>query len=70
MIKFLLLWSLLIVSVSADAHRFAPSLLQIKASGGVTYAVTWKTPIQQVSDIPMTPILPDWRLHWCQWFGS
>jgi len=34
MIKFLLLWSLLIVSVSADAHRFAPSLLQIKASGG------------------------------------
>jgi hypothetical protein len=59
MIKFLLLWSLLIVSVSADAHRFAPSLLQIKASGGVTYAVTWKTPIQQVSDIPMTPILPE-----------
>ena len=55
----LMLWGLILFSVSAEAHRFAPSLLQIKTSGSDTYAVTWKTPIQQVSDVAMTPILPD-----------
>ena len=56
----LLLWALILFSVSAGAHRFAPSLLQIKTSGSDTYAVTWKTPIQQVSDVAMTPILTSW----------
>ncbi len=58
MIKLLIPWCLMLLSVSADAHRFAPSLLQITESGSDTYAVTWKTPIQQISDIPMMPVLP------------
>ncbi|MEK9542368.1 MAG: HupE/UreJ family protein [Luminiphilus sp.] len=50
---------LLALSASAHAHRFAPSLLQLTESGADRVAVTWKTPIQQVSDIPMEPELPD-----------
>ena len=50
---------LLALSASAHAHRFAPSLLQLTESGTDRVAVTWKTPIQQVSDIPMEPELPD-----------
>jgi hypothetical protein len=56
--KFLSLSLLMVFSLSVEAHRFAPSLLQIKESGSDTYSVTWKTPIQQVSDIPMSPVLP------------
>lgn len=42
----------------AQAHRFAPSRLQLdwQASGAVQ--VLWKTPIQQVSDTPLQPVLP------------
>jgi len=54
-----LLLLLLALSASAHAHRFAPSLLQLTESGTDRVAVTWKTPIQQVSDIPMEPELPD-----------
>ena len=50
---------LLALSASSHAHRFAPSLLQLTESGADRVAVTWKTPIQQVSDIPMEPELPD-----------
>ena len=49
---------LLALSASAHAHRFAPSLLQLTESGADRVAVTWKTPIEQVSDIPMEPELP------------
>ena len=49
---------LLALSASAHAHRFAPSLLQLTESGADRVAVTWKTPIQQVSDIPMGPSFP------------
>jgi len=54
-----LLLLLLALSASAHAHRFAPSLLQLTESGTDRVAVTWKTPIQQVSDVPMEPELPD-----------
>ena len=40
------------------AHRFAPSLLQVDALDSDQYGVRWKTPIQLVSDVPLTPILP------------
>ena len=56
--KFLSLSLLMVFSLSVEAHRFAPSLLQITESGSDTYSVTWKTPIQQTSDIPMSPVLP------------
>ena len=56
--RYFLLCVLIAVSAPTAAHRFAPSLLQIQESGTERYAVTWKTPIQQVSDIPLQPELP------------
>ena len=49
---------LMSLAAPTSAHRFAPSLLQIQESGAGVYAVTWKTPIQQVSEIVMEPQLP------------
>jgi len=49
---------LLILPAITHAHRFAPSLLQVQQVGESTFLVTWKTPIQQASDIPMTPVMP------------
>jgi len=55
-------WLLLIAALSAfdvQAHRFAPSLLQIQQVTEDSFAVTWKTPIQSASDVALEPVLPE-----------
>ena len=42
----------------ASAHRFAPSLLEIRQHSEDTFSATWKTPIQQVSAVAMEPVFP------------
>jgi len=42
----------------ALAHRFAPSLLQVREVAPLTYNVVWKTPAQGVSNVPLLPVLP------------
>lgn len=56
--KKLLLLTLLLPAV-AMAHRFAPSLLEVRQMTDTRFAVTWKTPIEAVSDVALTPRLPD-----------
>lgn len=54
-------WLLLIVALfssEASAHRFAPSLLEIRQLSENSFNVTWKTPIQKVSDVSMEPVFP------------
>ncbi|MFK8051167.1 MAG: HupE/UreJ family protein [Halioglobus sp.] len=57
-----LLMALLIlasVSVSVQAHRFAPSLLKLVETSPATFNVVWKTPTQGTSSTPLRPIWPD-----------
>ena len=42
----------------ASAHRFAPSLLEIRQHSEDTFSATWKTPIQKVSAVAMEPVFP------------
>lgn len=41
-----------------NAHRFAPSLLNVHEVAPLTYNVVWKTPVQGVSNVPLRPVLP------------
>ena len=43
----------------AQAHRFAPSLLQVKEIGPGHYNMVWKTPAQSTSNIPLEPSWPE-----------
>lgn len=55
-----LIWVVLLLLPSlASAHRFAPSLLQIDELTSSRYAMTWKTPLQAVSPVPLVPLLPE-----------
>ncbi len=47
------------VSVSAEAHRFAPSLLRINETAPEQYRVLWKTPQKAASSTPLQPLLPE-----------
>ena len=49
----------LLMSVPAQAHRFAPSLLRLVEVGEQEYNVVWKTPAQATSAVPLQPVLPD-----------
>ena len=49
----------LLSALQAHAHRFAPSRLQLDWQETGAVQVLWKTPIQQVSDIPLQPVLPE-----------
>lgn len=54
-------WVLLLVALfcsNASAHRFAPSLLEIRQLSETALVATWKTPIQKVSAVPMEPLFP------------
>jgi hydrogenase/urease accessory protein HupE len=55
----LVLVLLLCLPALVHAHRFAPSLLQVRQVTDANFSVTWKTPIQQVSGVPMTPVMPE-----------
>jgi len=49
----------MLMSVPAQAHRFAPSLLRLVEVGEQEYNVVWKTPAQATSAVPLQPVLPD-----------
>ncbi len=49
----------MIAPMEASAHRFAPSVLRWEEVADQQFSVTWKTPIQQVSDIALVPVIPD-----------
>ncbi len=48
----------LLLSVQAEAHRFAPSLLRLFEVAPNEYNVIWKTPAQSTSPVPLKPVLP------------
>jgi hypothetical protein len=55
------IWLLLVVALvcsGASAHRFAPSLLEIRQLSESTFSATWKTPIQKISAVSMEPVFP------------
>ncbi|MEZ5570329.1 MAG: HupE/UreJ family protein [Halioglobus sp.] len=45
-------------SQAANAHRFAPSLLQVTQIGPGLYNLVWKTPMQATSNVPLRPTWP------------
>jgi hydrogenase/urease accessory protein HupE len=47
------------LSLSAQAHRFAPSLLKLNEIAAGQYHLVWKTPAQATSSVPMRPVWPD-----------
>ena len=49
----------LLMAGQAQAHRFAPSLLQLFEIAANEYNVVWKTPAQSTSAVPMQPVFPD-----------
>jgi hypothetical protein len=49
----------LLLAQTAQAHRFAPSLLKVTETAGQQYNVVWKTPAQTTSSIPMKPLWPE-----------
>ena len=55
----LLAVAMILMASQVQAHRFAPSVLRWEQVADNQFAVSWKTPIQQVSDIPLQPVLPD-----------
>ena len=44
---------------TAQAHRFAPSLLELTETTPQTYNVIWKTPAQTTTNVPLLPIWPN-----------
>ncbi len=47
------------LSLSAQAHRFAPSLLKVNEIAAGQYHLVWKTPAQATSGILMRPVWPE-----------
>lgn len=56
--KWLLCAIAMMLSVEAGAHRFAPSLLEVRQLSDQDFTATWKTPAQKVSAIPIEPQFP------------
>ena len=46
------------LGTTAQAHRFAPTLLQLVELAPGSYNVVWKTPAQATSPVPLTPAWP------------
>lgn len=59
MMKFLVLLVFSLAPMMADAHRFAPSALDIRALANGEISVVWKTPAQATSSVPMLPLIPE-----------
>ncbi|MFV0477257.1 MAG: HupE/UreJ family protein [Parahaliea sp.] len=49
----------LCISSSAQAHRFAPSLLKVEELDSGRYSMIWKAPAQNATPIVMRPTWPD-----------
>lgn len=58
MIRLLTLFLMVLMPLAAQAHRFAPSALDVRALSNGEISVVWKTPAQATSNIPMLPVLP------------
>ena len=56
--KWLLCGIAMMLSLEAGAHRFAPSLLEMRQLSDQGFTTTWKTPAQKVSAIPIEPQFP------------
>lgn len=50
---------LMLLPCIAQAHRFAPSLLELEEQGDGVVTVRWKTPVQQASRTRLSPHWPD-----------
>ena len=50
---------LLVTPLIAEAHRFAPSALDVRALSNGEISVVWKTPVQATSNVPMLPVAPE-----------
>ena len=59
MMKFIALLVFSLAPLIADAHRFAPSALDVRALANGEISVVWKTPAQATSSVPMLPIMPE-----------
>jgi hypothetical protein len=59
MMRVISLLLLLVAPLVAEAHRFAPSALDVRALTNGEISVVWKTPAQATSNVPMLPIKPD-----------
>jgi hypothetical protein len=57
--SFLLLLLGILLSLGAQAHRFAPSLLKVTEIAEQQYHVVWKTPVEATSNISLLPLLPE-----------
>ena len=58
MIRLITLFLMVLMPLAAQAHRFAPSALDVRALSNGEISVVWKTPAQATSNIPMLPVLP------------
>jgi HupE/UreJ protein len=56
--KVLLLLITVLLASTAQAHRFAPSLLKLVETTEHNYNVVWKTPTKAASNIPLQPQWP------------
>lgn len=56
--RLLTLLLMFVLPVAAQAHRFAPSALDVRALSNGEISVVWKTPAQATSNVPMLPVLP------------
>lgn len=59
MMKFIALLVFSLAPLIAEAHRFAPSALDVRALANGEISVVWKTPAQATSSVPMLPIMPE-----------
>lgn len=50
---------LMLLSLQAQAHRFAPVLLQLTEVDSQQYQVVWKVPLQATSPVPLEPRWPE-----------
>ena len=58
MTRLLTLLLMILLPLAAQAHRFAPSALDVRALSNGEISVVWKTPAQATSSVPMLPVLP------------
>lgn len=59
MMRLISILIMLVSPLAAEAHRFAPSALDVRALANGEISVVWKTPAQASSNVPMLPVTPD-----------
>ena len=58
MSRLITVFLMVLMPLAAQAHRFAPSALDVRALSNGDISVVWKTPAQATSSVPMLPVLP------------